>query len=402
MTTVLGTDGGPGTDAVTTHDRATSRRGAVRPVLAALVLALVATVLGATSGSAQADEVPEPPVATAVVPVEPPVVTGTSRYGSTLTASPGTWSPTDASVAYQWLRDGAPITGATAATYRLGAADHARAVSVRVTASNPELDDAVTTTAPTTVGPALLVSRARPVVSGTRRYGKTLTASAGRWSTGGVTLRYRWYRDRKPVAGATRRTYTIKPGDVGHRLAVRVTASKRYHQTRWAASLSTGLVKHRRDVRRTITYSVRRNGSKASLSTFRTQAAQTLADARGWRGGGIRFKEVSKGGSFTLVLAKASRVPSYSSGCSSTYSCRVGRNVIINETRWNKGTSVWSKARRSIRDYRHMVVNHEVGHFLGKGHARCPGKGKAAPVMQQQSKGLQGCKANPWPKTGEL
>lgn len=399
---MLGTDGGPGTDAVTTHERATSRPGAGRSVVAALLLALVATVLGVASGPAQADEVSEPPVATAVVPVEPPAATGTSRYGSTLTASPGTWTPADASVAYQWLRDGAPISGATAATYRLGAADHARAVSVRVTASSPGLDDAVVTSAPRTVELALVASRGRPTVSGVRRYGKTLTASAGRWNVSGLRLQHRWYRDGARIPGATRRTYTIQPGDVGHRLSARVTASRSYHTTTRVSSYTTGVIGHRRDVRRTITYSVRRNGSKASLSTFRTQAAQTLADARGWRGGGIRFKEVSKGGSFTLVLAKASRVPSYSSGCSATYSCRVGRNVIINETRWNKGTSVWSKARRSIRDYRHMVVNHEVGHFLGKGHARCPGKGKAAPVMQQQSKGLQGCKANPWPKTGEL
>jgi hypothetical protein len=50
-----------------------------------------------------------------------------------------------------------------------------------------------------------------------------------------------------------------------------------------------------------------------------------------------------------------------------------------------------------LRDYRHMVVNHEAGHFLGFGHANCGGPGQLAPVMQQQSINLQGCQHNPWP-----
>jgi Protein of unknown function (DUF3152) len=43
------------------------------------------------------------------------------------------------------------------------------------------------------------------------------------------------------------------------------------------------------------------------------------------------------------------------------------------------------------------VVNHEVGHWLGFGHSRCSGAGRLAPVMQQQSIGLEGCTFNPWP-----
>ncbi len=364
-------------------------------------LVLTASVLVGAPASAEDAPAPAEPPATAVQLLEAPTVSGTARYGSVLTVSPGSWDPDGASVAHQWLRDGAPIVGATASTWRLGAADVGHAISVRTTASAPGLADTDVPTTPRRVLRALIANRARPTVGGAARYGRTLTASPGRWGVSGLTVRYRWYRDRKPVAGATRRTYTIAPGDVGHALAVRVTVSKANHETRWLAT-GAGTVRHRRDVRRTITYSVRRDGAKASLATFRRQAAETLADARGWRAGGVRFREVAKGGSFTLVLAKASRVPSYSSGCSATYSCRVGRNVIINETRWNKGTAVWSKARRSIRDYRHMVVNHEVGHFLGRGHARCSGTGRLAPVMQQQSKGLHGCRANPWPLVKEL
>ncbi|MFZ1302054.1 MAG: DUF3152 domain-containing protein [Candidatus Microsaccharimonas sp.] len=155
---------------------------------------------------------------------------------------------------------------------------------------------------------------------------------------------------------------------------------------------------------KTVTYSVTSNGTvKGNLTEFATLANETLNDARGWSQLDARFVQVASGGSFTLVLAQASLVPSYSpTGCSADWSCSVGRNVIINDDRWVGASASWNSANGSLRDYRHMVVNHEVGHWLGHPHEYCSGAGKSAPVMQQQSMDLQGCKFNPWPLPSEI
>jgi len=84
------------------------------------------------------------------------------------------------------------------------------------------------------------------------------------------------------------------------------------------------------------------------------------------------------------------------------WSCRVGPNVVINFDRWQNASPAWNQMGGTLEEYRHMVINHESGHWLGFGHAQCPGAGQQAPVMQQQSINLQGCKFNAWPTAGEI
>jgi len=154
---------------------------------------------------------------------------------------------------------------------------------------------------------------------------------------------------------------------------------------------------------RVVTYDVTTKGAiRANVAEFKAQANATLNDSRGWARLGVRFQEVASGGMFTLVLSEASQLPSFSPGCGTEYSCRAGRYVIINQDRWLGATPSWNNAGGSLRDYRHMVVNHETGHWLGHDHAQCPGAGQPALVMQQQSISLQGCSFNPWPTASEL
>lgn len=366
--------------------------------LAALVLLLGGLAVVTTGAQAA-------PVSTA-----PPAVSGAAVVDGRLVATPGTWTPSPSGGAltysYRWLRDGEPIRGAVERRYRPVVADLGARLSVWVTARDPGEDGAgsgVAESAPTArVQRGTLTNRRAPVVLGEQRYGRTVRVTAGRWSTTPSRLRYQWLRAGKPVRGATGARYRLGVQDVGQRVRVLVTATAPGYTRATARSARTAPVDHRVGVRRTATYSIVTRGRiGVSVREFARQAAETFADPRGWRGGGVAFRRVPRGGGFTLVLAEASTVPSFSSGCSAEYSCRVGRFVIINQTRWRLATAPWRAAGGSLRDYRHMVVNHEVGHWLGRGHAGCSGRGRLAPVMMQQSKGLDGCRFNPWPLRSE-
>ncbi|MEU7926918.1 DUF3152 domain-containing protein [Micromonospora sp. NPDC049107] len=129
-----------------------------------------------------------------------------------------------------------------------------------------------------------------------------------------------------------------------------------------------------------------------------TAITATLNDPRGWTAGGDwRLRRVGAGDSadFTIYLATPGTRDTLCQDVPDGYtSCRSGDKVVLNVARWvssvpNYGTS--------LTTYRQYMVNHEVGHRLGFGHERCPGSGRPAPVMQQQTLGLHGCRANAWP-----
>ncbi|MFG3660962.1 DUF3152 domain-containing protein [Streptomyces sp. NPDC047706] len=75
--------------------------------------------------------------------------------------------------------------------------------------------------------------------------------------------------------------------------------------------------------------------------------------------------------------------------------CETSQGVVVNLRRWALGSPQFDG---TPADYRHLIINHEVGHEIGiRTHLGCPGPGKPAPVMMQQIKGLNGCVSNAWP-----
>lgn len=156
----------------------------------------------------------------------------------------------------------------------------------------------------------------------------------------------------------------------------------------------------------TLQYCVATNGNVGSVEGFDNTVFRVLNNTQGWPKAGVVFEQTNDANAceFTVTLAEASKLPEYSSGCSTEYSCRVGVNVIINKTRWDSGVEHWLAGGHTLSQYRTMVINHEVGHMLGHvdNENVCEGTGKPAPLMQEQSMDLRGCVPNAWPLDKEL
>jgi uncharacterized protein DUF3152 len=143
---------------------------------------------------------------------------------------------------------------------------------------------------------------------------------------------------------------------------------------------------------------VERDITGLPVSQFADAVAATLGDPQGWTAGGRwRFRRVGAGRpyDFTIFLATPdTRDRLCDNGSDGYTSCRNGDDVVLNVARWVKGVPGYGAG---LPVYRSYMVNHEVGHRLGRGHELCPGEGEPAPVMQQQTLGLHGCEPNAWP-----
>lgn len=153
---------------------------------------------------------------------------GTAKVGKVLTVQDPTWNEEGVTHTYQWLRDGAPIAGATAKTYTLAPEDLGRQVVVKVTGSKEGWTDSTVDSNAVVpqVGDAPTFTT-QPSVSGAYRLGQTLTANPGTWGTGSTpTFTYQWRRGGQPITGATAATYAVTATDLGSTLSVTVTATR--------------------------------------------------------------------------------------------------------------------------------------------------------------------------------
>jgi hypothetical protein len=144
------------------------------------------------------------------------------------------------------------------------------------------------------------------------------------------------------------------------------------------------------------------DGIGISPEQFGTAVEQILADGRSWTGGGtLRLQRVSGSTDVDFIIYLASPVTSEAMcredglQTGGYTSCRLGDGrVVINSARWLTAVEGYGAP---LAEYRAYAINHEVGHQFGYQHELCPAAGQPAPVMQQQTLGLQGCLPFGWP-----
>jgi hypothetical protein len=139
-----------------------------------------------------------------------PTLSGDAVTGQTLKATTGSWNlpSTDLTYTYQWYANEVPITGATGATYKLGASKYRDSVKVLVTAStNGVTSSAFSNAVKVTARSVTTISIADSTITTKQKAKVTVKVSAGSGATetGLVVLHY----------GSKIKKYTLKKSDKG-------------------------------------------------------------------------------------------------------------------------------------------------------------------------------------------
>ncbi|MBK5268403.1 MAG: DUF3152 domain-containing protein, partial [Acidimicrobiia bacterium] len=127
------------------------------------------------------------------------------------------------------------------------------------------------------------------------------------------------------------------------------------------------------------------------------QVQNVLGDPRSWiHQGDLGWQRVDSNPDLRIIFSSPDLTDRLCAPLNTggIYSCRNGNRTMLNTYRWRSATPEYQS---DLPEYRSYQINHEVGHFLGHGHTTCPGVGTVAPVMMQQTKGLDGCEMNGWP-----
>jgi hypothetical protein len=185
-----------------------------------------------------------------VVPPEPglgdltalvlPVLSGTPDVGSVLSLSPVQWSLPGVTTTYQWLRDGAPIPGATGLGYETTLDDAGHQLTVLVTGNllgvvATELSNGLDIPLPTDPGDPgdpgdpepgdELTALVTPVLTGVPAVGQLLSLSQVQWSLPGVTTTIQWLSDGVPIPGAQGLSFLPGPEHAGTEITAVVTGT---------------------------------------------------------------------------------------------------------------------------------------------------------------------------------
>ncbi len=133
---------------------------------------------------------------------------------------------------------------------------------------------------------------------------------------------------------------------------------------------------------------------------FARQVMATLNDPRGWgHDGSVAFARTDGEADIDVTLASPATTDALCAPVPTRGRVSCGRVgfAVLNAERWAHGAEPFLAAGGTVAEYRHYLVNHEVGHVLGHPHVACPAPGTLAPVMVQQTLDVGGCRPNGWP-----
>lgn len=160
-------------------------------------------------------------------------ISGTAKEDEELTASNNLEDDdglTDATISYQWLREGNAISGATDNTYTLTQEDVDAEISVRASYTDDQgTDESVTSSS---VGPVVNVNdppSGSLTINGVLIQRETLTVSHNLADEDGLgEISYQWLRDSSTIDDATDEEYTLTQDDVSSQISVRASYTDGY------------------------------------------------------------------------------------------------------------------------------------------------------------------------------
>lgn len=300
-------------------------------------------------------------------------ISGTSRYGGTISAS--VKLPSASKASYQWYKNNKQVKGATKKSYKLGAKDIGAKYQVRLGVTKPGYNKLNLTSNTVNISKAAFTVKSAPKISGTKQAGKTLKASTGSFSPKPTSYVYQWLRNSKSIKNATKSSYKLTSSDAGAKISVKVTAKKTNYSNRTSTSAtvsipkpSTTVIKHDGTYR--VGSSLRPGLYKATgtsdscywerLSGFSGSFDDINANHFGAANGYVRIQSTDKGFS-TSGCGSWKKAPSTGANASTISkdgSYRVGIDIkpgLYQST--NSGSCYWATLTDFTGDIEDLITN---------------------------------------------
>jgi immune inhibitor A len=257
-----------------------------------------------------------------------PTVSDPPVQGSVVSATPPSWFQPVVTTKVRWLRDGAPITGATRSTYLVQAADVGHALSVSYTGSKAGYSATTVVSEAVTALLAAPAPTTPPAVLGTAQVGSRLTAEGATWPVAGTST-FTWSVAGTDVgAGAT---YVVAPGDLGQPVTLTETFASGGHAPATATAATAAVLVGAAPV---ASRGPRITGTTTVGSTLRATRATWPRAGTSTFAWSIRGTRVGTGTSYVLEPADAGQrvtlterfiSPGYAAGTAAAQSATVAK-----------------------------------------------------------------------------